>query len=151
MSEKPLFIPLTAEWFDAFERGEKDTEYRPLGSRWNAKTCRIGRAVTLSRGYGKHRRLSGVVAGFQEVGPDAHPAIRCVYPTGDRFAAIRITLASKDAAEKAKGRPESLPNGARFSCSMPMPEADVRNVGDGYAGASIAHAETGDNAGSAGE
>jgi len=58
----------------------------------------------------------------------------------------------------AKGRPESLPNGARFSgplpegheayarsegdgpavgarfsCSIPMPEANVRNVGDGYA------------------
>lgn len=61
-----------------------------------------------------------------------------------------IDALAKD-APKAKGRPESLPNGARFSCSMPMPEADVRNVGDGYAGASIAHAETDDNAGSAAE
>ena len=96
--DKPLFIPLKAAWFAAFERGDKDTEYRPLGPRWNSRTCRVGRAVTLSYGYGKSRRLSGVVIDFAEIGPDAHPAIRTVYPNGDRFAAIRIALASKDAS-----------------------------------------------------
>jgi hypothetical protein len=30
---KPLFIPLKAEFFEAFERGEKDTEYRVYGPR----------------------------------------------------------------------------------------------------------------------
>lgn len=63
--EKPLFIPLKAEFFEAFERGEKDTEYRLSGPRWNIRTCRIGRKVVLSCGYGKARRLSGVIVGFE--------------------------------------------------------------------------------------
>lgn len=61
---KPLFIPLRGEYFDAFERGEKVTEYRQRGPRWNAETCYIGRRVVLSRGYGKHRRLTGIITGF---------------------------------------------------------------------------------------
>ena len=31
---KPLFIPLKAEFFNAFERGEKTAEYRVYGPRW---------------------------------------------------------------------------------------------------------------------
>ena len=64
-SEPALFVPLKAEHFDAFERGDKTEEFRPLGPRWNERTCRIGRAVILSRGYGSHRRLSGTVVGFR--------------------------------------------------------------------------------------
>ena len=64
---------------------------------------------------------------------------------------ILYALASKDAG-KAKGRPESLPNGARFSGPLPEGhEAYARSEGDGPAEASIAHAETDDNAGSAAE
>jgi hypothetical protein len=62
--EKPLFIPLKAEYFDDFATGMKTTEYRINGPRWNERTCRIGRAVTLSRGYGKQQRLRGTVTGF---------------------------------------------------------------------------------------
>lgn len=62
---KPLFIPLKREFFAAFERGEKDTEYRIYGPRWNEVTCAIGREVVLSCGYGKHRRLRGRVVGFE--------------------------------------------------------------------------------------
>lgn len=62
---KPLFIPLKSEFFEAFENGTKDTEYRPYGPRWNEKTCSIGRDVVLSYGYGKQRRLRGVVVGFE--------------------------------------------------------------------------------------
>lgn len=58
---KPLFIPLKAEYFDQFEDGTKDTEYRKHGLRWNAKTCFPGRRVVLSHGYGKKRRLTGVI------------------------------------------------------------------------------------------
>lgn len=61
---KPLFIPLKAEYFDQFEAGTKTVEYRKRGGRWNHLTCFVGRKVTLSRGYGKHRRLSGVITGF---------------------------------------------------------------------------------------
>ncbi len=89
--EKPLFIPLNAEWFDAFERGYKREEYRPSGGRWNDRTCRPGRRVTLSRGYGKQQRLHGVITGFRiDVAPCALPAWRSLY--GDRGPAAVITI-----------------------------------------------------------
>lgn len=59
-----LFIPLKTEYFEAFANGSKDTEYRPYGPRWNERTCRVGRSVVLSKGYGKGNRLLGVVIGF---------------------------------------------------------------------------------------
>lgn len=90
--ERPLFIPLRREWFDAFACGEKAEEFRPYNARWNERSCRIGRPVVLSCGYGSKRRLRGVVVGFRVVGPRAHPGIRTVYPTGDRFAAIAVRL-----------------------------------------------------------
>ena len=92
MIEKPLFIPLKAEYYEAFEDGTKNTEYRKYGPGWNEKTCRVGRAVTLSYGYGKQRRLSGVVTGFKVVNADAHKSIRSVYPDCDQFAAIEIKI-----------------------------------------------------------
>lgn len=61
---KPLFIPLKAVFFDAFKAGTKTVEYRLRGPRWNAETCRVGRPVVLSRGYGKQHRLTGVVSAF---------------------------------------------------------------------------------------
>jgi hypothetical protein len=63
-TEKPLFIPLKREFFEAFERGEKTEEYRPMGPRWNHETCRHGREVVLSLGYGKGRRLRGKIVAF---------------------------------------------------------------------------------------
>ena len=92
MTDKPLFIPLKAEYYEAFEDGSKDTEYRRYGKIWNEKHCRIGRDVTLSYGYGKARRMKGVVTGFKIVDASAHPAIRSVYPEGDEFAAIKIKI-----------------------------------------------------------
>lgn len=92
MADKPLFIPLTGKWFEAFAAGTKTEEFRPHVPRWSAKHCRIGRPVTLSYGYGKARRLTGTITGFRICGPDAHPAIREVYPEGDEFVAIRIQL-----------------------------------------------------------
>lgn len=64
---KPLFIPLKTEYFEAFERGEKDEELREYGPCWNEKTCVVGRPVTLSKGYGKRNRLKGAVIGFRKV------------------------------------------------------------------------------------
>jgi hypothetical protein len=93
----PLFIPLTGHWFDVFASGAKTVEYRPYGARWNERTCALGRSVTLSRGYGKMSRLSGTVAGFRVVDADADPAIRSVYPEGERFAAITIHLSIEGA------------------------------------------------------
>lgn len=61
MTEKPLFIPLKGEYFDRFERGEKSEELRRWGPRWNMDTCRPGREVVLSRGYGKQKRLRALI------------------------------------------------------------------------------------------
>jgi len=58
---KPLFIPLKTEYFNAFKSGEKFIEYRAYGPRWNEKTCPAGRRVVLSKGYGKHERITGVI------------------------------------------------------------------------------------------
>lgn len=99
MSEKPLFIPLAAQWFDAFATGSKTREYRLIGARWNEKTCRIGRAATLSRGYGKQARLYGRVASFTalnlaDLPADAAAAMRAIYafiPDGNAIAEIGFT------------------------------------------------------------
>lgn len=63
-TEKPLFIPLKWPHYWAFANNSKRIEYRTYGPRWNEKTCRIGRKVTLSCGYGKKSRLSGIIMGF---------------------------------------------------------------------------------------
>lgn len=65
--QKPLFIPLMSQYYEAFLDGSKDTEYRPYGPVWNELNCPVGRAVTLSKGYGKKHRLSAVVTSFQRV------------------------------------------------------------------------------------
>ncbi|AHF91608.1 RNA-binding protein [Opitutaceae bacterium TAV5] len=64
LPEKPLFIPLKREFFEAFKRGEKRNEYRIYGPCWNERTCRISRAVVLSLGYGKQHRLKGRITSF---------------------------------------------------------------------------------------
>jgi hypothetical protein len=89
---KPLFIPLKREWFYAFERGEKRFEYRIYGERWNERTCTIGRKVTLSLGYGKRRRLQGVVTSFAtNATPQTLPGWASCY--GDRhFTAAVIGI-----------------------------------------------------------
>lgn len=66
-NEKPLFIPLAREWFEKFKSGEKRVEYRFHNARWNRRTCRVGRAVTLSLGYSKRERLHGKITDFDHV------------------------------------------------------------------------------------
>jgi len=56
-----LFIPLKRQFFEEFADGSKTCEYRVYGPRWNERTCAVGRRVILSLGYGKQRRLTGVV------------------------------------------------------------------------------------------
>jgi hypothetical protein len=58
---KDLFIPLMTEYYDAFDRGDKTSELRVYGARWNERTCDPGRMVTISKGYGKKHRRRGVV------------------------------------------------------------------------------------------
>lgn len=99
--KQALFIPLKREFFEAFERGEKEFEYREYGLRWNERTCRIGRAVTLSMGYGKARRLRGVVSFFDTTAtPQLLPGWSACYGDTHRTAAIiGITLLPRFACE----------------------------------------------------
>ena len=93
-AQKPLFIPLKTAYFEAFAKGEKTTEYRPYGPRWNELTCPVGRKVTLSHGYGKARRLSGTVAAFERSAePTRTPAwLDCYGRKGVEAACIHIRL-----------------------------------------------------------
>ena len=61
----PLFVPLRAEYFDAFVSGDKTTEYRKYGAGWNERTCTRFRGVVLSRGYGKQDRHVGLITDFE--------------------------------------------------------------------------------------
>ena len=66
IDEKPLFIPLNAEFWYSFRNGEKTDELRLYGPRWNEETCRVGRKALLSKGYGKQHRIPAVVAEFHK-------------------------------------------------------------------------------------
>ena len=59
--EKPLFVPLNADHYDNFASGLKEFELRCGPQRWNLKTVYAGRPVTISRGYGKSKRINGEV------------------------------------------------------------------------------------------
>jgi hypothetical protein len=86
-----LFIPLKREYFAAFSMGDKNTEYRRYGARWNEKTCRVGRAVTISLGYGKGMRLHGWVTGFRKRRMASKSWLAC-YGKPGVAACIRIHL-----------------------------------------------------------
>lgn len=79
-----MFIPLKAEYYDAFLDGSKDREFRLYGPRWNERTCVPGRRVTLSRGYGKQQRRKGRVRDFRaisfyDLSPRWRRAVRLCY------------------------------------------------------------------------
>lgn len=101
MSEKPLFIPLKTEFYDRFADGSKTEELRLHGPRWNENTCRIGRAVTLSKGYGKANRMSGRIWKFTRqhgttFGSTYKKSIEAIYGTLD----VWIACISIDGLEK---------------------------------------------------
>ena len=89
--EKPLFIPLKTEYYRAFQAGTKTTEFRRYGALWNERSCRIGRRVVLSRGYGKQDRRTGMVVGFDRRVMDSPDWIAC-YGAAGEAACIEIEL-----------------------------------------------------------
>lgn len=90
-SDNPLFIPLKTEYYEAFKWGTKTVEYRRYGPRWNKKTCYVGRAVVLSKGYGKQDRVHGTIIGFQRRFV-SNPAWLDCYGEPDYAACIRIKV-----------------------------------------------------------
>lgn len=95
---KPLFIPLKTEYFVAFADGSKRDELRRYGRRWNEKTCKVGRDVILSKGYGKKNRMPGRIWKFKRqhgstFGSTYKKAILDVFGTLDiEIACISIEL-----------------------------------------------------------
>ncbi len=90
---KPLFIPLKSEYYEAFEDGTKTEEVRVYGARWNHKTCKVGREVVLSKGYGKHSRMTGKIAFFAKIlgttlSDENKQAVEQVYGTLDILIAL---------------------------------------------------------------
>lgn len=103
-TEPPLFIPLKAEFFEAFQAGTKTEELRRYGPRWNERTCRVGRAVVLSRGYGRQARLQGRIWRFKKqhgsiFGSTYRASIERLYGTLDiDIACISIDFSKEPAA-----------------------------------------------------
>lgn len=95
---KPLFIPLKTEFYDAFARGDKHSELRLYGPRWNERTCTPGRQVILSKGYGKQHRLNAVIDEFlkrdaRTFGSTYQDSVLRTYGTLDKpIAEIRLTI-----------------------------------------------------------
>ncbi len=112
-SLKPLFIPLKGVYYDAFESGIKDTEYRMHGARWNVKTCPPGRRVVLSRGYGKRRRMTGVILkSYASLEPTTSVDWLACYGAGGEAFCIKI-LTDRPSAEKSGAPLSSPPNSDR--------------------------------------
>jgi hypothetical protein len=95
---RALFVPLRREFFEAFAAGRKTDELRRYGPRWNERTCRIGRPVVLSLGYGKRQRIVGRVERFKKqhgstFGSTYRASIERIYGTLDiDIACISIAL-----------------------------------------------------------
>lgn len=89
---KPLFVPLITKYYERFERGEKTSEIRRYGQRWNEYTCFVGREVVLSKGYGKKHRLKGMIVGveikFGQDLPEHHDDMLAVFGRYDIFFII---------------------------------------------------------------
>ena len=91
MSAKPLFIALRSEYFYAFRNKSKTEEFRKYGRGWNEKTCELGRAVVLSKGYGKGCRIHGVITGFEKREMSSPEWLAC-YGKPGIAACIRIEV-----------------------------------------------------------
>ena len=89
--EKPLFIPLKSQFYEQFVAGTKRIEYRKYGPRWNESTCPIGRAVTISKGYGTKHRRSGKVVRFEQRYMNSNDWLEC-YGEPGTAACIHIEL-----------------------------------------------------------
>lgn len=100
--DKPLFVPLMTEHYTAFADGSKTVEFRRYGPRWNEKTCPIGRAVTLSKGYGRQHRLPGEVVHFNKqhgstLRPSDQQDVKVIYGSVDiEIACIGIAVKTGD-------------------------------------------------------
>jgi hypothetical protein len=93
--DRPLFVPLRREWFNAFADGTKTVEWRKYGPRWNERTVRVGRRVILALGYQGTRRLTATVL-WSRVMP-AHGPAGELYGTGTPCMVFGVALDPREA------------------------------------------------------
>jgi hypothetical protein len=84
--DKPLWIPLKTEYFEAFRDGSKTIEYRRYGRRWSELSCYPCRPVTLSLGY-SGPRLYAIVTAFETRIMDSE-----IYGPQQRLALIHLRV-----------------------------------------------------------
>ena len=126
----PLFIPLKTEYFEAFERGDKDTEYRKYGGQWTEKHVYPGRKVVLSKGYGKQARLTGTVVEATRGAPPDDPAWKAIYGHAQDAFHIKIKVDREQlaaAAEPKTWTPHPYPPASE-------PDSPVRKIVHGIKG-----------------
>lgn len=87
--DRPLFVPLRKEWFEAFRRGEKTEEWRRYGPQWNERVCWIGRPVLLSLGY-RSLRLLGTIVSFRTA--PARGGAAELYGAGTKCAVFGVKI-----------------------------------------------------------
>lgn len=107
-SDKPLFIPLKTEFFEAFRDGSKRIEYRKYGARWNESHCRVGRTVVLSKGY-SGERMTGVIESYRRtsinnINRDVQQSLRSLYGKGEKhdFDISLITIGELKNVRRSK-------------------------------------------------
>lgn len=93
--QKPLFVPLKKKYFEMFESGEKTVEWRVQSPRWSWRNCCVGRAVVLSCGYSKKRRLAGVITGTWEISHCVQEDFVEVFGKGKTARAFRVRLTTE--------------------------------------------------------
>ncbi len=108
MSTKPLFIPLTTGWFNKFAAGEKPVELRPYGDRWNERTCAAGRAVTLSKGYGKKHRLQGEVTRFEKIEGVSNKRREAAHRAHDELSKVKANETCEVRLQRAIGNAQGI-------------------------------------------
>lgn len=92
---KPLFIPLKKFWYSVFLAGDKNTEYRAYGPRWNEKTCFPGRDALLNNGYTNKNSIQATVISLDVLPLDQAPEeVRDIYPNSEYIAAINLDVGS---------------------------------------------------------
>lgn len=89
---KPLYLVLARVHFEAFLDGSKSFEIRRYGTRYNERTCAIGREVLLQLGYSRIRAAGRILWFAARDRGDVPEAAHQIYPDTERFAVFGIAL-----------------------------------------------------------
>jgi hypothetical protein len=89
----PLFLALRSVHFQAFADGNKTVEWRKWGPRFNDRTLRVGRRVTLAHGYSGARLFGRIVKlEFQPALFVRDDDVMSIYKPGDMLVGIHLKL-----------------------------------------------------------